>query len=87
MKHLKRLCATCVLTAILALPAFAGEMTTGIVEPPPPPPVTTQGNMQAGYAGNMEAGSTGNIETTNITATDSATGIALSLFQSLLALV
>jgi hypothetical protein len=80
MRHLKELCAACVLTLVIAISAFAGNMETMIVSPPPPPPsATTQGNMEAGSAGNME--------TTSITATDAVTGIVLSLFQSLLALV
>jgi hypothetical protein len=81
MRHLKKLCAACVLTLVIAISAFAGNMETMIVSPPPPPPsAATQGNMEAGSAGNMET-------TGSSTATDAVTGIVLSLFQSLLALV
>ena len=89
MRNLKKLCATCVLTLVLALPAFAGEMLGGVVAPPPPPPdsssATTQGEMPAGITGNMEAGVTGEMSA-GVTATDPATEVALSLMQSLLSL-
>lgn len=80
MKSLQRLCAAFVLTLILTLQAFAGEMTTGIIDTPPPPPgaqVATTGDMQAGLTGDMSTG---------ITATDPVTTVALSLLQSLLPL-
>jgi hypothetical protein len=81
MKHLRQLCAACVLILAIAMSTFAGNMQAGITDPPPPTPSA------ATTAGNMEAGSAGNMETTSITATDAVTGIALSLFQSLLTLV
>ena len=82
MRNLKKLCAACVLTIIFALPAFAGEMPTGVTAPPPSPPsdsssATTQGNMEAGITGNMSTGAT---------AVDSTTEAVLSLVQSLAAL-
>lgn len=77
MRQLKQLCVACVLTFAIALSTYAGNMETGVTDPPPPS-ATTQGNMEAGYAGNME--------TTSITATDTATEIALKLLQSLLSL-
>jgi hypothetical protein len=89
MRNLKKLCATCVLTLILALPAFAGDMLAGATGAPPPPPsdtssATTQGDMEAGITGDMETTVTGEMQA-GVTATDSATGVALSLVQSLAA--
>lgn len=71
MKTLRHLCAALALTFVLALPAFAGQMDTGITAPPPPP----QGNMSTTVAGNMETGDTD---------TATAMEVALSLLQSLL---
>jgi hypothetical protein len=84
MRNLKKLCAACVLTFILALPAFAGNMGTGDVTPPPPPPDSQSaitGDMEAGVTGNMETGVTGNM---GAGVTSSVTDAALSLVQSLL---
>jgi hypothetical protein len=47
MKNSKSLCAAVVLTLVLTLPVFAGEMTTMIADPPPPP-TATEGQMQTG---------------------------------------
>jgi hypothetical protein len=79
MKSLQRLCAAFVLTLALTLSAFAGDMTTGIIDTPPPPgqQLATTGDMQAGLTGDMSTG---------ITATDPVTTVALSLLQSLLSL-
>ena len=79
MKTLRRLCAMFVLTLALTLPAFAGDITTGITASPPCPDflTTTKGDMQAGVMGEMSTG---------VTATDSVTTGALNLLQSLLAL-
>ena len=77
MKPLRRLCATFVLALALALPAFAGDMTTGVAAPPPRSQATATGDMSTTAAGDM---------TTGITATDPATDILLSLLQSLLSL-
>lgn len=89
MKNLKKLCAACVLSLVLALPAFAGDMPGGVTAPPPRPAnsssATTQGNMGAGVTGNMKTGITGEMPT-GVTATDPATEFMLSLLQSLLSL-
>jgi hypothetical protein len=81
MRNLKKLCAACVLTLVLALPVFAGDMPGGVTAPPPPlsdsSSATTQGNMGAGVTGDMPGG---------VTATDPATDVFLSLLQSLLSL-
>jgi hypothetical protein len=79
MRHLKQLCAACVLALVLALPAFAGNMEAGITSPQPSS--TSSATMQ----GNMEAGITGEM-TTGATAINPATEIILNLLQSLLSL-
>jgi hypothetical protein len=86
MKTLRRLCAVFVLTLVLALPAFAGEMPGGVTAPPPPPSqATATGEITTGVTGEISTGVTGDI-TTGVTATDPATDIFLSLLQSLLSL-
>ena len=80
MRNLKKLCATCVLTLVLTLPAFAGDMLAGATAPPPPPPPDSSsatGDMGTGITGDMSAG---------VTATDPATEVMLSLLQGLLSL-
>ena len=82
MKTLRQFCVAVVFTLALALPAFAGEMDTGSPAPPPSQPQTATVN------GEMPIGLTGQEETVSseATATDSATEIALNLLQSVLAL-
>ena len=82
MKTLRQLCIVVVFTLALAIPAFAGEMDTGRTSPPPsqPPTATLNGVMDTGLTGQEETGSG------EVSATDSATGIALNLLQSVLAL-
>lgn len=78
MKSLRQLCTAFVLTLALTVPAFAGQMSTTVVDPPPPAPeATAQGNMPSTVAGQIEA---------NIMATDPTTEITLNLLQSLLTL-
>ena len=82
MKSLRQLCVAVVFILALALPAFAGEMDTGSPAPPPSQPQTAAVN------GVMEIDLTGQEETGSgeVSATDSATEIALNLLQSVLAL-
>lgn len=78
MKPLRRLCAAFVLTLMLALSAFAGEMTTGVTQPPPPQQATTEGQVDTPpLVGQMD---------TTVTATDSVTQAALSLLETALSL-
>lgn len=79
MKTLRRLCTAFVLALALALPAFAGDMSTTVVSPPP------RSTQQATAQGDMSTTATGDM-TTGVTATDPATDILLSLLQSLLSL-
>jgi hypothetical protein len=78
MRTFQRLCAAFVLTLMLALSAFAGEISTGIAATPPP-------SQQATAQGQIETGITGEIST-GITATNPATDIALNLILSVLSL-
>lgn len=79
MKSLRQLSVALIFTFVLALPTFAGEISTTIAQPPTQ--TTTTG-------GEMETGITGQIETPGGEANvaDSATEIALNLLQSMLAL-
>jgi len=81
MKYLRQLCAAFVLIIILALSAFAGEMSTTVVSPPPPSmPATTAG-------GEMTTVDTGEISTINsVMAPSSAIEIAVNLVQGVLSL-
>jgi hypothetical protein len=81
MRTLRQLCAASVLTLMLALSAFAGEMTTTIVSQPPP-----SSTSQATAEGQMTTGSAGRIEAPG-TATDSAVQAVLALVQSALSLI
>jgi len=82
MKTLRRLCVALVFTFALALPTFAGEITTMIAPPPAqlPQAATTQGEISTPVAGQVDTGSG------EATTADSATEVALNLLQSLLAL-
>jgi len=64
----------------LAIPAFAGEMETGKTTPPTTPTATTAGEIHTTVTGQEETVSS------EATATDSATEIALNLLQSVLSL-
>lgn len=48
MKHLRQLCVVAVLTFMLALSAFAGNIECGAVEPPPSPQASMTGEMATG---------------------------------------
>lgn len=83
MKSLRQLCVALVFAFALTLPAFAGEITTMVVPPPPSQPAQT-----ATANGGIETTVTGQEETdsSEATATDSVTEVALSLLQSVLSL-
>jgi hypothetical protein len=80
MKTLRQLCVASALTLALTLPAFAGEISTTVASPQPAPAVTTDGDIETGVAGQIEIGSS------EATAADSVTEIALNLLQSVLSL-
>lgn len=80
MKNLRHLFATLVLTFVLCNAAFArdGIIWTGYVPPPPPSTPSSTGVIHGDFA---EPG-----EESEETTVDSATEVALSLVQSILAL-
>jgi len=83
MKNLRRLSVALVFTLTLTIPAFAGEIDTGKTSPPPSQlsqTATVNGEIDTGLTGQEETGSS------EATATDSATKIALNLLQTVLAL-
>jgi FlaG/FlaF family flagellin (archaellin) len=81
MKNLRRLFCAVVFTLALTIPAFAGDMQTGIAPPPSQPQTATlNGDMQTTVTGQAET------DSSEATAADSATEIALNLLQSVLSL-
>ena len=82
MKNLRRLFCAVVFTLALTVPAFAGDMQTTVTSQPPAQPQTAManGDIQTGVTGQIEIGSS------EATATDSVTEIALNLLQSVLSL-
>lgn len=82
MKTLRQLSVALVFALALTVPALAGDIETGKPQPPPSnqTTATTKGQIDATVAGQVETGSS------EATATDSATEIALNLLQSVLSL-
>jgi len=84
MKTLRQLCVASVFVFALAIPAFAGEIQTGVASPQPAP------TQQAAANGEIQTGVAGQIETTGsvseATVIDSAAQAALNLLQTVLAL-
>lgn len=84
MKSLRRLSVALVFALALTAPALAGDIETGKTQQPPPSnqtAATTDGQINTTVAGQVDTGSS------EATAADSATGIALSLLQSVLSLL
>lgn len=86
MKTLRQLCVASVFVFALAIPAFAGEISTGVASPQPAQTSPTNG--QAAANGEIQTTVTGQIETGSgeASATDSATAAVLNLLQTVLAL-
>jgi len=82
MKTLRQFCVAFVLTLTLTLPAFAGEISTGVA--PPPPPVSTS-STAPGEITTMAAGDISTMISEEAT-TASMTETALNLLQSVLSL-
>jgi hypothetical protein len=81
MKTLRQLFVASLFTLALTTFAFAGEISTPLA-PPQPAQATTStagGDISTGLTGQEETGSG------EVSATDSATGIALNLLRSVLA--
>ncbi len=80
MKTLRQLCVAVVFTLALSISTFAGEIDITKTAPPPPQSATAQGEMHTTVTGQEETGSG------EVSATDSATEIALNLLRTVLAL-
>jgi hypothetical protein len=83
MKNLRRLSGAVVFTLALTIPALAGDIQTTVTSPPPAQPAQT-----ATLNGDIQTTVTGQAETdsSEATAADTATEIALNLLQSVLSL-
>lgn len=86
MKTLRQLCVASVFVFALAVPALAGEISTGVASPQPAQTSTTSG--QAAANGEIQTTVTGQDETGSgeASATGSAAELALNLLQTVLAL-
>ncbi|MDT4969684.1 MAG: hypothetical protein QOJ64_4421 [Acidobacteriota bacterium] len=92
MNRFRQLCATTLLTLVLAAsPALAGDMPFGITGPPPPPPPenSVAGEMPGpgvtSQASSTNASATGDMPT-GITAIDPLTELTLGLLQGVFSL-
>ena len=86
MRTLRQFFAASMLTLILTLASFAGEMTTGIV-PPQPTPTPMQGEMSTTLNGDMHTGVAGDISTPEATAEEVLAGAVVGLVQGVLSLL
>jgi hypothetical protein len=82
MKTLRQLCVALTFTLVLAITTFAGEIHTTVAPPTPP---SSQGAIAAGEISTTVTGQEGT-DSSEATATDSTTKIALNLLQSVLSL-
>lgn len=73
MRTFRQPCAAFVLTLILALSAFAGEISTTVASPPPSTQQATAGEIQTGIAGE--------IQTTITTTTEFVLNLILGVFS------
>lgn len=82
MKSLRQLCVAVMFTLALSISTFAGGIEIGAPSPPPPQSqtATTSGDAQTTIPGQEETVSG------EVSATDSATEVALNLLQTVLAL-
>ena len=86
MKTIRQLCVALTFTLALTVAASAGEMHTTVAPPQPAQASTTTSQSTAN--GEIQTGLTGQEETGSgeVSATDSATEIALNLLQSVMSL-
>lgn len=80
MKRLRHFCAVSILTFMLTLSAFAGDIECGVVSPPPKQTTSVMGNIGCGVTALNE---TSSAETASV---DPLTEITLNILQSLLSL-
>ncbi len=81
MESLRKSLAVTVLTLVLTCSAFAGEMSTGIVQPPPQPNSSVAGEMSTGVA--TTDGATAEEMSTTV---DPVREVTLNLLRSVLSL-
>jgi hypothetical protein len=75
MKKFQQLCAATLLTLMLALSTFAGEIPApSVIAPPPPPAITSTGDIQL-----RGSSAEGQIETSLASDADSVAEVALIL--------
>jgi hypothetical protein len=92
MNRFRQLCATTLLTLVLAAsPALAGEMPQGVTSPPPPPPTenSVTGQMPCGVTSSSpssDASVTGEMPFGVTSAVDPVTEFTLNLLQSVFSL-
>ncbi|MGI8656040.1 MAG: hypothetical protein ACR2LC_12570 [Pyrinomonadaceae bacterium] len=79
MKNFRHLCAVIMLTFLLALPAFAGQIETGVTSPPPTTTSATAGQTQTGATSTRTTSS-------QLAGAPSITETVLNLLQGVLAL-
>jgi hypothetical protein len=84
MRTLRQFFIAAVLTLMLALTVFAGEMTTGIA-PPQPAPAPAQGDISTTANGTIHTGVAG--DTTEATAEGVLAGAVVDLVQGVLSLL
>jgi hypothetical protein len=88
MKTLQRFCAAIVLTLMLALSTFAGDIHTTIGGPQPAPtPAPMEGEITTGLNGTMHTGVAGDMHTPEATAEEVLAEAVVGLVQGVLALL
>ena len=85
MKNLKRLSAAVVLTCVLSLSAFAGELSTGPCAPPAPGDTQTP-PCSGGQMAPDNPAVPGQTETPPASAAADASAFAITLFESVLSI-
>ena len=87
MNRFRQLCATTLLTFVLAAsPALAGDMPYGVTSTPPPTQASATGHLPQGDTSSSETSVTGEMPFGDASEIDPVTGLALSLLKSLLSL-
>jgi hypothetical protein len=90
MNRVRQLCATILLTVILAAsPALAGDLPCGVTSPPPPAEDSVTGQMPYGITASSptsDASVTGDMPYGVVAGIDPVTESMLGLLQSVLAL-
>ncbi|HEX8709746.1 MAG TPA: hypothetical protein VF723_16010 [Pyrinomonadaceae bacterium] len=84
MKNFQRFCVSLLLTLMIALTAFAGDMDFPGVTSTPPPPSQTSATGDMTCPG---ANAAGDMQFPGVTAIDPMTEITLDLLQSLMSLL